>query len=424
MVISTPTIIKKSKKSCDCDDMCDSMGVFNAIISDYDDIANKPSINGVEVSGDKTSEDFGLYGTNNEPPYPVTSVNGQTGDVIIEAGGEAYVLPVANAETLGGVKPENKTDDMTIPVGVDNDGRLWVAQTGGQGGENVTAEQVYFNSDLTMTYQFGKYTPVDGSVVVPANGKNLQELFLDAYSEDKDPTTTQPSISITSSTAKAYEAGTNVVPKYSGTFNSGAYTYDSSTGVTVQKWAAKNNVTAEEVDKQSGEFASYQVVDGANYKITLTATYSDGEIPHTALGAEYPDGQIKAGSKSATSGAISAYRNSFYGTFTDASFVPTSDTIRDLAQKSNRTLSNGSTFAVNVPVGAMGVIIAYPATLRDLTSVKDVNGMSADITSVFLQKQTTVEVSGANGYMPKEYKVFRQDFAKPNDTANTYSVQI
>ena len=38
-----------------------------------------------------------------------------------------YELPVATADTLGGVQPVTKTDDMTYEVGVDAEGKLWVA---------------------------------------------------------------------------------------------------------------------------------------------------------------------------------------------------------------------------------------------------------------------------------------------------------
>ena len=67
---------------------------------DYADLTNKPSINGVTLSGNKTTADLliaftaadvGLgnvanerqYSAQNPPPYPVTSVNGQTGVVSI-----------------------------------------------------------------------------------------------------------------------------------------------------------------------------------------------------------------------------------------------------------------------------------------------------------------------------------------------------
>lgn len=37
-----------------------------------------------------------------------------------------YELPIASADTLGGVQPVTKTDDMTYPIGVDAEGKLWV----------------------------------------------------------------------------------------------------------------------------------------------------------------------------------------------------------------------------------------------------------------------------------------------------------
>ena len=53
----------------------------------YGDLTGKPQINGVTLIDNKTSKELNLYGTGNAPPYPVTSVNGQTGDVTIEVGG-------------------------------------------------------------------------------------------------------------------------------------------------------------------------------------------------------------------------------------------------------------------------------------------------------------------------------------------------
>lgn len=52
----------------------------------YEQLSNKPQINSVELIGNKSSTDFGLYGTNNTPPYPVTSVNNKTGNVGLSYG--------------------------------------------------------------------------------------------------------------------------------------------------------------------------------------------------------------------------------------------------------------------------------------------------------------------------------------------------
>lgn len=335
---------------------------------------------------------------------------------------EAYELPVASEEALGGVKAIPKTDEMTAQVGVDETGALWYKPGSGGTGETPTADQVLFTKDLVLTEQFGRYTPVNGKVTVPAVDKSVQSVILDAFSQDKNPTITQPTIGVTFTPGKAYEVGTSVAVTYAGTFNPGRYSYGPDTGVTVSSWEASNNVTAETLNEQNGSFANYVVADGANYRVTVKGTYTDGAIPLTALGAEYSEGQIKAGIKTATSSAITGYRDSFYGTTTDKEAATDSAVIRGLAQKSNRAYTNGSTFSVTIPVGALRVIIAYPATLRDVTSIKDVNGLNADITTAFTQ--ATVEVEGAASYLSIPYKVYTLDFATPNDTKNTYNVTI
>lgn len=62
--------------------------------NNYEDLTNKPSINGVPLVGNKTTEDLGIEagvssfnGQTGDVTYtaPVTSVNGQTGNVIITA---------------------------------------------------------------------------------------------------------------------------------------------------------------------------------------------------------------------------------------------------------------------------------------------------------------------------------------------------
>lgn len=285
-----------------------------------------------------------------------------------------------------------------------------------------TADEVYFDSDLILTEQFGKYKPVNGKVRVPAENKSIKATFLDAYSEDKNPTITQPTVGISSGTAKAYEVGTKVTPAYTGSFDPGKYQYGPDTDVTAMTWEVTNTVTSEKKTTQNGSFAEFTIPDGGNYKIVLKCTYSDGAVPITALEAPYPAGQIKAGSKSATSGAITGYRNSFYGTMTDKSVELTSDVIRGLAQKSGKALANGNTITVNIPVGATAVVIAYPATLKELSSIKDVNGMNAEILPAFAAQ--TVSVKGANNYAAIDYRVYVQQFASANDKANTYTIKI
>lgn len=291
------------------------------------------------------------------------------------------------------------------------------------GTNRLSAEDVFFTKDLVLTEAFGRYKPVGGKVTVPASDKSVQEVLLDAYSQDKNPTIVQPSVSVKSPTAKAYEVGTSVSPAYAGSLHTGSYEYGPTpTGVAAESWLAVNTATKEQLTTASGTFAAYIVPDGANCKITVSCTYGDGEMPMTALGQAYDAGRIAGATKSATTAAITGYRNSFYGTTTDKAAETTSAVIRRLSQKSGRAYSNGTSFNVTVPVGALRVLIAYPATLRELTSIKDVNGLNADITGAFAK--SVVAVEGAGGYQAIDYRVYTLDFANPNDTKNTFAVTI
>lgn len=285
--------------------------------------------------------------------------------------------------------------------------------------DQVTPDQVVFPEGAQTTYAIGKVKLVNGSAeLVPAGG--TLEDFFNVFVDEKTPAVTQPSVQLTFAQAKAYEVGTVVEPTYSAKLSPGSYSYGPATGVTASSWEVtdteENTLTA-----ASGSFPALTVADDTIYKITAKASYEAGAVPVTNLGNEHTAGQIKAGTKQATSLAITGYRNSFYGTM-EAKDEITSDVIRGLEGVSGAALANGSTFDVEIPVGAMRVVIAYPATLRDISSVKDVNGMSAEISSSFVPQ--TVSVEGANSYQAIDYKVYSLDFANANDTANTFTVTI
>ena len=77
----------------------------------------------------------GVYVGTEEPTDPNVYVwINPEGDADEPESGAEYVLPVATSETLGGVMPVAKTDDMTVPVGVDALGRLYAEAGSNNGG--------------------------------------------------------------------------------------------------------------------------------------------------------------------------------------------------------------------------------------------------------------------------------------------------
>lgn len=300
------------------------------------------------------------------------------------------------------------------------DGTQWAAMTG-----NVGADKVILQDDIVMA---GNYTQVgnmtksqNGTATFATKGKSVSDALTEIFSKRLQPgTPTAPAVTLTFGQAKEYEVGTTVTPTYSASLSAGSYTYGPATGITATSWEV-TDTAGNSATTASGSFAEVVVADGTNYKITAKATYGEGAVAKDNLGSDSsPVIKIAAGSATKTSGAITGYRNTFYGSVTEKAEL-TSTIIRGLT-KSNKALANGNSFTVNIPVGAKRVIFAYPATLRDVSSVKDVNGLNAEIKSAFTQ--TTLTVSGAGADAGIEYKVYTTDFADPVAKANSYTVQI
>lgn len=300
------------------------------------------------------------------------------------------------------------------------DGTHWAAMTG-----NVGADKVILQDDIVMA---GNYTQVgnmtksqNGTATFATKGKSVSDALTEIFSKRLQPgTPTAPAVTLTFGQAKAYEVGTTVTPTYSASLSAGSYTYGPATGITATSWEV-TDTAGNSATTASGSFAEVVVADGTNYKITAKATYGEGAVAKDNLGSDSsPVIKIAAGSATKTSGAITGYRNTFYGSVTEKAEL-TSTIIRGLT-KSNKALANGNSFTVNIPVGAKRVIFAYPATLRDVSSVKDVNGLNAEIKSAFTK--TTLTVAGAGADAGIEYKVYTTDFADPVAKANSYTVQI
>lgn len=356
-----------------------------------------------------------------------THYEGVRGDGETDAEVITRVLAAANAEAVQGdvfvVKALIATGKYSYTAYV-FDGANWAAMDG-----NYSAENVYFANDLTYTANIGVLSvPSSGSGTLAAAGKNVKDVFASILAKEKNPSATQPAVTATCEQLGAYEVGTSVTPSYSASLSAGSYTYGPATGVVATAWSVTNGTATK--SEATGSFDALTVADNTSYSITATATHGEGASPVTNLGNEYAAGKIAAGSKSGTAyknasnrnvTKITGYRNSFYGTLTAKDGELNSALVRGLG-KSNKALAAGNSFSVSIPVGAIRVVFAYPATLRDVNSVQDVNGMNAEIKSAFTK--SVVSVEGANGYDAIDYKVYVMDMAKANDAANTYKVTI
>lgn len=333
----------------------------------------------------------------------------------IKADGESDTAVITRVLTAAGVVAE-KGDTFTVKTlisegkysytGFVYDGENWAAMDG-----NYNASNVYFDKDFVFTEAFGRFKPdSSGSVTVPGVGKNVYEFIDNGFSKESNPITTQPSCSVTLAQAKSYEVGTKVTPSYTTSFNGGKYSYDKTTGVTVTGWKVTDTAGVAKTTA-TGSFAELTVADNTNYKLTAVATYGDGNIPKTNKGNDYAAGQIKAGSKTATSAAITGYRSFFYGVVsTDSATTPLTSTIV-------RGLTNGGaynaskTFTISANASAKRIVIAIPsasitASRKGLSSVLLTSAMDTPVTNSYVKTVDAVEVEGVGGATAVKYTVY------------------
>lgn len=268
-------------------------------------------------------------------------------------------------------------------------GTTWTAFDG-----NYSAENVFFTEDFTFTKAIGTVTiPSSGSKVVSAAGKNLKDFFAGIFAAEEYPSTPSTSASITSSNIGAKEVGTNIAVAYSFSTTANAYKYGPANGVTWSDYSATFN--GETKTASSGTFTSVQVTDDTKLKITGSCKNSQGAMPKTNIGNDYPSARIAEKTWTGLEkGTLTGYRAWFCGykdgdnALTDATAI-TGDQVRALGNA-----ANGS-WLTQMEVSKMKqMFFAAPAGKGYKPSIKD-HSTTAPQT---VQGPITVYVKGANNY--------------------------
>lgn len=290
----------------------------------------------------------------------------------------------------------------------------WIALDG-----NYKADNIYFNNDFIFTENVGTITiPESGNITVSAKGKNLQEFLTSIFAVEKNPEVVMPSATISIGNTTVFEVGTEYTPSYSIAFNSGEYSYGPNpTGVVASYTISDTNGNSS--TKSSDSFNSFLIDDNTNYQIEVNISYSDGATPKTNLGNNCEEEKILANELNVKSSVIKGYRKSFYGALNDKNDYD----IRSL-KSSTSALKNGSSFTINLTSNTQRVVIAYPATLQNLTSVLDKNDSNSNIVSGFGAPQIVGFKGASEESSTIEYKVYTMDFANAYGTSNVFTVTI
>ena len=291
------------------------------------------------------------------------------------------------------------------------DGKKWCAMDG-----NYNAKNVYFDGDFTYTNAIGAIgAPSGGSGKLAASGKSVEEFMASILAKEANPSTTEPTASVTLSGGGTFEVGTHKNISYTASLSAGSYTYGPATGVVA------GTVTASfDGQTKTGATGTFDnvVADGTK-RLSVSITHNEGAVPKTNLGNPYAKGKIAAGTKTATaSQTLVGVRHMFYGPMTTDAEL-NSENIRKLKHEAANKKTIG-TFGAGA--GAVKVVVAVPTSMK-VTKVLMPSSMNADATANFVKQAGSVQVEGAEGFTAAAYNVWVYKPASI-DSTETYAVTI
>ena len=292
-------------------------------------------------------------------------------------------------------------------------GTAWAAMDG-----NYNAKNVYFDTELVMTKSFGKYETSSSvpNVTIDAAGMSMYDLLMDAYSEKKQPSKTDPSVSAFKVTGNgnsttSFEVGTTVTPQWTSTFSAGSYTYKSSasntsinpvsgTGVSATAWEIKQGSDVIGTVEDGTAASSFVIGDGVADKVSgsvsysVTADYSDGNYALTNLNT-LPDSEVRitAGTTAAKTSSLSFVRKMF-GAGTAEETV-NSAVIRGMGSATASAVGSSAPFEFIAVAGDTKVVFAYPKALTTKTPKFEIFTMAWGATEGFVSSE--VQVADARG---------------------------
>lgn len=268
---------------------------------------------------------------------------------------------------------------------------------------------------------------IANNATIPA-GTSFDDLVKMLVQKPIPATYTKPTLYISNNGGQAagnVEAGTSITPKINAVFTKNDA--GSLTKITIKKGSTE---VATGTSSPLGHTETITIGD-ESISYTATATYTAAAVKNNNLGQESKENWFDAGSINSSaqgSGKVATYtitgkRNAFYGTGVGAVPTVNSAFVRGLTGKTLAPAAN-TTLTINVAIGQQYIAFAYPADLRDVTSVTYVEANDGGMASSFTK--TTVNVADARGGENglKSYKVYTYAMDVPAAAPMTFTVKI
>ena len=214
------------------------------------------------------------------------------------------------------------------------------------------------------------------------------------------------------------EAGTSVTPKLRATFS------QNDAGDLTAISILKGSTSVADGTTSPLDYTGEAIVVGdETITFKASATYGDAPVKNNNLGQESKENWFAGDTITSTDYSIVGKRNLFYGTGVGSLPEITSDVVRGLSNK-KLAPTQGHSFNVSVAIGQQYIVVAYPATLRDVNNITYVEANDGNMAENFTK--TFVDVAdargGENGLV--SYKVYTYAMAIPAAATMTFKVTI
>ena len=341
---------------------------------------------------------------------------------------EAIAAKVGTTELVAGdiaiVKEKIGTTEKVAYTAYVYNGTAWAAMDG-----NYSAANVFTNAKITLAGNYGvdsrndKITSI-GNLRIGDTieaGTSLQAILMDMLSQRLQPSiTTNPSATIKlyngsgTSEVGAVEVGTTITPRFAVSFDDGAYTYESTTGVTASSYSVTStgrktvhDATADTPEDastaSSGSFTQFIVDDDTSYKLSVSVQHTAGNIAKDNLGDPSTGSvQIAAGTKTDDSSTVTGYRAWFCGYKNGDNALADATAITGAQVRALGNAANGSWKSSMSVTKMKQMFFAAPAGKGYKPVIKDASTTAPQT----VLGPITVSVEGANGFSAIDYDVW------------------
>lgn len=230
-----------------------------------------------------------------------------------------------------------------------------------------------------------------------------------------------PSVSLSNNGGQStgnVEAGTSITPALKATFT-------QSDAGALKTIVIKRG--GEEVETGTTSPLTYSgdafTIGDETVIYTATASYEAAPVKQNNLGQDSLENWYGSGSVTSRDYNITGKRNLFYGTGVGSLPTISSDVVRGLTN-TKLAPTQGYSFNITVDVGQQYIIVAYPATLRDINNITYVEANDGGMVSNFTK--STLDVADARGGDNGKisYKVYTYTMAVPAAATMTFKVTI